>query len=54
MIQGFSGQKCFFPEDECSPGNVFHLVQSGAQKRLFDKIFGCTYMSFSLNECEFP
>ena len=48
----------FFHEDECPPGNVFHpemnLVQSGAPKRLFDKIFGWTYMSFCLNECEFP
>ena len=48
----------FFPEDEFSPGNVFHLeinlVQSGAKRRLFDKICGCIYMSFLLNECEFP
>ena len=38
----------------CPPGNVsnieINLVQSGAPKRLFDTIFGCTFMSFSLNE----
>ena len=38
--------------------NVFNLeinlVQSGAQKRPCDKIFRCTYIFFSLNECEFP
>ena len=48
--------RCRCAQPPC--GNVFHLeinlVQSGAQKGLFDKIFGCTYMSVSLNECEFP
>ena len=58
----------FFPKDEWRPGSVMgsgaaplvlfnletNLVQSGATKILFDKTFGCTYMSVSLNECEFP
>ena len=48
LLQGSGG---------CPPGNVFNLkinlVQSGAQKTFYT-IFGCTYMSFLLNECDFP
>ena len=65
--RGVRRQKCFSLKISgtllpgsggCPPGNVYNLkinlVQSWAKKTLFDKISGCTYMSFSLNECEFP
>ena len=49
----------FFPEGECSPGNVFHLeinlVQSGAPKTFLTRFLDVRifFMSFSLNESEF-
>ena len=59
VIQGVSVAKSVFPWRWVLPGHVFNieinLVQSGAQKRLFAKKCGCTYVClFSWTNESFP